>query len=97
MKVTISKQIGKAQLQVDVEGKDAEEALVHAAGITTMPDHCGLCKSEDVELTSNKAQEKYTYVKVRCSKCTATSTMGKYQDGSGIFWKAFEVFKKDQE
>lgn len=96
MKIKITKTIGKAKLEVDMEGKDAEEALVHASGITTMPDKCGLCKSEDVELISNKAQEKYTYIKIRCLICTATSTMGKYQDNSGIFWKPFEIFKKGQ-
>ena len=100
MKIQIVKTIGKSTLEVEVEGKDAKEALVRASGITTIPDYCSLCKSTEVELASNKASKDgkpLTYIKVRCSKCTATSTMGEYQDGSGVYWKSFEIFKKDQE
>ena len=96
MKVKITKRIGKANLEVDIEGANETETLVRTSGITTMPDKCGLCKNEDVMLTSNKAQEKYTYIKIRCLnvECGATSTMGEYQDKSGVYWKAFSIYNK---
>lgn len=94
MKITVTKIIGRSTLVAEVEGEKEIDTLVKASGMTTMPDVCSLCQSNNVELTSNKAQDKYTYVKVRCLKCTATSTMGVYQDGSGVFWKPFEVYQK---
>ncbi|MEK6881240.1 MAG: hypothetical protein AABY22_16585 [Nanoarchaeota archaeon] len=99
MKIIVNKQIGKSSLEVEVEGAEEMDALVRASSITTMPDKCGLCSSDDVQLTSNKAQEKYTYVKVRClnPKCGASSTMGLYQDKSGAYWKPFEIYKKDSK
>ena len=96
MKILITKKIGKSTLQVEVEGQKEEDTFVSASAVTTMPDMCTLCNSEDVELTTNKAQD-FTFIKVRCSKCSATSTMGTYKDKSGVFWKSFEIFKKDQE
>lgn len=96
MQITINKQIGKANLTFVVDDGDAEKALVQATAFTTIPDKCGLCQGVDVVLESNKAQGKYTYIKVRCQKvgCKATSTMGKYEDKSGFFWKAFEIYNR---
>ena len=98
MKIIINKTIGTANLQVEVEGKTEDEAFSQASGITTIPNKCSLCKSVNVELSTSKATthdgKPLTYIKVRCLDCTATSTAGKYQDGTGIFWKAFEIYKK---
>lgn len=93
LKIVITKKIGKATLVAEVEEPKEIDALVRASGMTTMPDKCTLCQNEDVELTSNKA-DKFTYAKVRCRKCGATSTMGLYQDGGGVFWKEFEKYQK---
>lgn len=96
MKIVIQKQIGKANLTFNVEQEKPIDALVLASSFTTMPDKCGKCGGQDVELVSNKA-DKFTYVKMACqnAKCRATSTMGTYQDGSGFFWKAFEIFQRE--
>lgn len=94
MKIQITKTIGKATLNVEVDADKDIDALVKASTITTIPDSCGLCKSSEVELTANKA-DAYTFIKVKCLKCSATSTMGQYKDGTGGFWKEFEIFKKD--
>lgn len=93
MKITVTKIVGKSTLVSEVEGDKELDALVRASLCTSMPDKCGLCNSEDVQLISNKAGT-YSYAKIRCMKCTATSTMGQYQDGVSGFWKDFEIYKK---
>lgn len=91
MKINITKKIGKATLVVDVEGDKEIDALTRASTFTTMPDTCGLCHSDNVELVSNKA-DKFSYIKVKCLDCGAASTMGQYQDNTGCFWKQFEKY-----
>lgn len=98
MKIIIEKNIGKSKLSVEVEGEKDIDALVKASTITSMPDHCTLCKSDQgVELVANKA-ESFTFIKVRCQnpKCRATSTMGQYKDNSGGFWKEFEIYNPSE-
>lgn len=94
MKISVQKIIGRATLNVEVEGEKDVEALTKACTITAIPDTCGLCESTDVELVANKA-DAYTFIKVKCLSCTATSTMGQYKDGIGGFWKPFSIFKPD--
>lgn len=96
MKVQIEKKVGSAVLKVEVEGEKEVDALFKAAGFTTMPEICSLCKSIDIVLDGNKAKG-YTFVKIKCLKCGGRSQMGQLKDGSGIFWKPFEVYKKEDE
>lgn len=98
MQITIQKQIGKANLTFVVEEDKTIDALVRASTFTTIPDKCGKCKGVDVTLEANKA-DKFTYIKVKClnTQCRATSTMGSYQDGTGHFWKPFEIYNKTDE
>ena len=98
MKIIIEKNIGKSKLSVEVEGEKDIDALVKASTITSMPDHCTLCKSDQgVELVANKA-ESFTFIKVRCQnpKCRATSTMGQYKDNSGGFWKLWAALLEER-
>lgn len=97
MQIKVEKKIGNAVLEFIVDGEDELEVLSRAAGFTTIPTLCSLCKSEDVVLDSNKAEE-YVFVKVRCLKCDARSQMGSLKKG-GIFWKPFEKYipKEDKE
>jgi hypothetical protein len=93
VKINITKKIGKAQLAVQVEGDKEVDTLLRASAFTTMPDRCGLCQSDEVQLDANKA-EGFTFIKVRCLKCNATSSMGQYKDGTGCFWNRFEKFER---
>lgn len=95
MKANITKQIGKATFQFQVEGTKEVDTLEKAALFATIPDICGLCKSGDVELSSNKAKG-FTFVKVKCLKCNARSQLGQYKDG-GCFWKDFEVYSSPEK
>ena len=86
MKILVKKAVGKVQFEFEVEAEKGFDALFNAS----TPDVCGLCKSTDVVLTGNRAKE-YKFVKVRCTSCTATSTLSEYKAG-GYFWKEFEKY-----
>ena len=94
MKVLIKKQLGKVLLEFEVEADKGFDALFNASVLASMPDVCGLCDSEDVELTGNRAKD-YKFVKVRCTACTATAMLSEYKAG-GYFWKEFEVYEKKE-
>ena len=93
MKITVTKIVGRSTLVAEVEGDKELDTLIRASLFASMPDECGLCKSTDVKLISNKA-DTYQYAKIQCGTCTATSTMGQYRDGGGGFWKEFSIYKK---
>lgn len=96
MKVTVTKKIGKATLQFSVEGEKEVDTLAKASFYTTAPDKCGLCKSENITLDSNKAKG-FTFVKIKCLDCNGRANMGQFKDGSGCFWKDWEVYQKPTE
>ena len=96
MRVNITKKIGGSTLSFQVEGEKEVDTLSRASGFTTIPEVCGMCKSTDIVLDSNRA-EGYVFVKIKCLKCNARSNMGKLKDGSGIFWKAFEKYEPKKE
>lgn len=94
-KITIKKKIGNSELGYIGDSKNFKESLAEAAFYATTPDKCTLCDGSDVTLDSNRTQEGYLYVKVRClnEKCKAQSTLGIYKDETGGFWKAFEKYE----
>lgn len=92
MKVNITKTIGKSTLTFQVEGEKDVDTLAKASFYTEMPDKCGLCGKDDVELSSNKAKG-FVFVKVKCNSCNGRSNLGQFKDGSGCFWKDFEKYE----
>lgn len=96
MKINVSKKIGKSTLSFQIEADKQLDALAAASFYTTMPDVCGNCKSDDVELSSNKAKE-FTFVKIKCNKCNYRSNYGQYKDGSGGFFKEWEEYVRPEE
>jgi len=91
MKIIVKKKIGKSVLEFEVEGGKLPEVMEKAAFAASTPDRCGICGSEEIELSSNKA-DAFTFIKIRCMNpdCRATANLGQYKDGSGGFWKKFE-------
>jgi len=95
MKTTLRKKIGTTVFEFEFEEGKAKDALFTAAGLVAIPETCGLCHSSNVQLISQKAEKEgktYKYIKVRCSDCRATSTMGENLDGVNVFWKKFEAY-----
>ncbi len=91
MKAQITKKVGKVTFTFIVEEEKEVDALAKAAFYATTPDKCTLCKSENVSLEMNKAQD-FTFVKVRCLDCRAQANLGQFKDGSGCFWKDFKEY-----
>ena len=93
-KISVNKKIGKSNFTFWVDDEDFREALAEASFYAGTPDKCGLCGEDNVTLDSNRTQEGYLYVKVRCLNpdCKAASTLGVYKDNKGGFWKQFEKY-----
>ena len=90
MEVKITKIINDINYTFDINEEKGLEALANAALFASMPDRCGLCGSEKVHLSSNKA-EGFTFVKMLCEECGARANLGQYKDG-GFFWKGWEKY-----
>jgi hypothetical protein len=91
MTITIKRQVGSSELVFQVEAEKDIDALAQASFYTNTPEECGLCKSADVKLDSNKA-ETFTFIKIKCNKCLASANVGSFKDGSGHFWKKFIAY-----
>ena len=94
MKIKVQKKYLDTVFSIEVEGKDLKEALLKAS-IFTQRDVCLKCQNENISLEGSKTQEGHIYIKRRCTNedCTATSTLGTYRDGTGHFWKGWEIFQ----
>lgn len=95
MQIKISRVINGISYMFDVSNEKALDALVDGALFTSMSDKCGLCKSENIHLSSNKAKG-FTFVKMLCSDCNARSQLGTYKEG-GYFWKEWEKYEPVKE
>lgn len=102
MIIKINKKIGQDVVYFEIDEKDIFDGLFNVSQITSIPTHCTECKSDKVELQSNKSKGKgentgkeYTFVKIRCKDCGADAQAGQYASGTGIFWKKFETYKKN--
>lgn len=99
MELKIKRNINKAVVEISLNERDDKVALGKAITFA-VEDYCDACKSRDsIVWKQNKATDDkggtFLYIKRRCIKCGAESTMGEYQGGLGYFWKPFEVFKRD--
>lgn len=94
MKIKLKKQIGTSLVEFEIEEAKVIDALALAGSLSEIPDKCS-CGSKDVKLSSNKA-DGFTFIKVKCNACGATSGLGQYKDG-GYFWKQFVKFEGKKE
>lgn len=99
--IKVRRNINNQTVEFDVDEKDFKEAMALAITICVQ-DYCDNCKNRSgIVWQTNRAESKkdgkmYTYVKRRCLKCFAESTLGSYADGRGYFWKRFEVYQGKQ-
>ena len=96
MNIKISRVFNGISYMFDVSNEKGFDALAEAALFSQMPDKCGLCKSEGIHLSSNKAKG-YTFVKMICSDCNGRSQLGQYKDGSGYYWKEWEKYEPKEK
>ena len=93
MQVKVSKKYLDTVVSIEFDEKKLTDALLQVS-LFTCKDVCGKCQNTEIALEGNKTQESYIYIKRRCMnpQCRATSTLGTYKDGSGHFWKSWEIF-----
>jgi len=96
MEIKVSKQLGNASLEVNINDKDEKEALAKAL-LFTQADICGLCKEDNIVWDANKVllieKDTYIYINRRCLSCGAVSTFGEFKTG-GYFWRKWKIYNK---
>ena len=81
LELTVTKQIGKRQFQFKVQGATFHETVTEydRLSFADVP-ACGICGSDNLDLSARVAQDKFKYTSVRCLDCSADVTFGKRQD-----------------
>jgi len=99
MKLKVQRKIGDAILTVEVDERDDEISLAKILPFTEK-NECGLCHSTDIVWHSQKGKGKdgsdFIYIRRRCKKCNATSTLSKYREG-GLFWHQWQIYQTKDE
>jgi hypothetical protein len=106
LQMMISKTLGKRKFHFTVEGKNLHEVTV-AYERLSFPDvaACGICGSDNLDLTARKAQGKFEYTSVRCLDCRAAVDFGKRQEDADTFYlrktadgkPEWKVWQKEEE
>lgn len=74
---TVKKQIGKQTLHYQCEGKtffqlELEVKKLSFGDVT----HCGICKSDNLDLNARLTEDNFEYVEVKCLACKAALVFG---------------------
>jgi hypothetical protein len=105
MLLKITKKIGNTTITADVEtGSDMSKALVGADWLLNSPEKCSVCGGTHLRFSArgsvakngDNAGKTFYYTRLICQNpdCRATATVGKFNDGSGYFWRDGGVFEK---
>ena len=102
LQMMITKRIGRRQFHFTLQGNNFHETVAEYDRLS-FPDvtACGLCGSDNLDLTSRVAQGKFKYTSVKCLACRGDLTFGKMErDDQTVFlrkkesgeldWRAFE-------
>ncbi|GAB3583960.1 hypothetical protein GCM10027345_30230 [Hymenobacter daeguensis] len=106
LQMMTTKRIGRRQFHFTVQGNNFYETVAEYDRLS-FPDvaACGICGSDNLDLTSRVAQGKYKYTSVKCLACRADLTFGKNKDDDQSYflrrrengeldWKALEKAEK---
>jgi len=80
LQLMITKRIGRRQFHFTVQGPNLHEVVAEYDRLS-FPDvpACGLCGSDNLDLSSRLAQDKFKYTSVKCLDCRGDVTFGKTQ------------------
>lgn len=82
-----SKRIGRRQFHFTVEGKNFHEVVAEYERLSFQDvAACGLCGSDNLDLTSRVAQGKFKYTSVKCRDCKGDLTFGKREDDDQTYF-----------
>ena len=97
MKLTIRKTIGNKQYSFCFEGADLHECLMESQKISFYDlMKCGIdgCGSPHLRLYAYETkEEKYKYIKVMCSACKASLTLGQSKKDNAYYFRKDENTK----
>lgn len=102
LQMMISKRLGRRQFHFTVSGNNLHEVVSEYENLSfaDVP-KCGICGSDNLDLTARVAQDKFKYTSVRCLDCRADVTFGKRQENDQTYflrktedgkldWRAYE-------
>ena len=89
----IEKQVGKTKQRFAVEGKNLHEVVMESKKLSFDDIHnCGLCGSDELELSAHVTDDGFNYTYIRCKKCRATLNFGQQKKNTEIFYlKTVEI------
>ena len=102
LQMMITKRIGRKQFHFTVSGKNLHETVAEYDRLSFQDvGACGLCGSDNLDLTSRVAQGKFKYTSIKCKDCKGDLTFGKTQEDEDTYflrrkesgeldWRAFE-------
>ena len=101
MEKIIRKQIGKESHVFVITGNDFHELILNSKKLSFDDlKTCGLCGSDDLELTAHvteKRKHKYTCVRCKNRACRACLNLGqKIDDSNVVYFRTIETGEKDK-
>ncbi|WP_019946693.1 hypothetical protein [Hymenobacter aerophilus] len=97
LQMMVSKRLGRRQFHFTVQGATFHDTVAEYDRLS-FPDvaKCGLCGSDNLDLTAREAQGKFKYTSLRCLDCRGDVTFGKRQDDDQtVFLRKTEDGKLD--
>ena len=87
LQLMVTKRIGRRQFHFTVQGKNLHETVAEYDRLSFQDvAACGLCGSDDLDLTSRVAQGKFKYTSIRCRACKGDLTFGKREDDDQTYF-----------
>ena len=87
LKMIIRKKVGKRTYIFEVEADSFYEVITEQKKLSFDDiEKCGLCGSDDLELSAHKAQNKFEYTYIRCKHCRASLNFGKQLEDPDIVY-----------
>jgi len=87
LSMLITKRLGRRPFHFTVQGKNLHEVVTEYERLS-FPDVpcCGICGSDNLDLTARVAQDKFKYTSLRCLDCRADVTFGKRQEDDQTYF-----------
>lgn len=83
----VKKTIGKNVHQFTVEGENLHEVVMQTKNFSFGDVHkCGLCGSDDLDLSAHVAKNKFKYTLVKCNSCKGYLNFGTQTENPNIFY-----------
>ena len=87
IKKIVKKRIGKEIHTFQVEGENFQDVVMESKKLSFgNVVKCGLCGSDNLELSAHIAKKKFKYVNIICRNCKAYLNFGQQQEDNTIYY-----------